>query len=149
MLLARILHVLFAWSPLWVASTLLAPATGQDPLAPPRGFFGPGSGDVSQGGPGDSGDASVTDSASWTRWWAFNREAYLVAVRGIDPSVLQPAPLEPHGGVPASPWRPDEGPLYGDAVPEILSRLGRTRDLDIQRAAVMALAKIGPPPKGR
>ena len=47
-----------------------------------------------------------------------------------------------------SPWRPDEARLHGDAIPEILAVLGRTRDLDIQRAAVMALAKIGPLPKG-
>ncbi|MEE2939444.1 MAG: HEAT repeat domain-containing protein [Planctomycetota bacterium] len=33
-------------------------------------------------------------------------------------------------------------------MPAILARLGRTRDLDVQRAAVMALAKIGPPPRG-
>lgn len=148
MLLARSLRATFAWAPFWVALALLAPASAQDPLSPPRGFFGPGPGDASEGGPGDSGGPTVTDSASWTRWWAFNREAYLLAARGVDPSALQPAPLDPKGGAPASPWRPDEGPLYGDAVPEILSRLRRTRDLDIQRAAVMALAKIGPPPKG-
>lgn len=129
-----------------LALLLVAPAAAQDPLAPPRGFFGPGPGDASEGGPGDTGGPTVTDSGSWTRWWAFNREPYLVAARGIDPSVLEPAPLDPKGVPLVSPWRPDEGPLYAEAVADVLRLLDRTRDLDIQRASVLALAKIGPPP---
>lgn len=127
-----------------------APLLAQgDPLAPPRGFFGPGPGDASQGGPGDTGDLSVTDSASWTRWWAFNRESYLVAGRGLDRAVLDPVALDPAAAPRlVSPWRPGDAELYRGAVVEILNRLDSTRDLDIQRASLLALGKIGPPPTG-
>ena len=148
MILARTPRHALARALLLVAATLSGQVAAQDPLAPPRGFYGPGPGDAAEGGPGDPGGRSVTDSGSWTRWWAFNREAYLVAARGIDPAVLHPATLGAGSSLPMSPWRPDEARLHGDAIPEILAVLGRTRDLDVQRAAVMALAKIGPLPKG-
>ena len=148
MILARTPRHALARAFLLVAATLSGQVAAQDPLAPPRGFYGPGPGDAAEGGPGDPGGRSVTDSGSWTRWWAFNREAYLVAARGIDPAVLHPATLGAGSSLPMSPWRPDEARLHGDAIPEILAVLGRTRDLDVQRAAVMALAKIGPLPKG-
>ena len=134
---------------LLVASlALAAPAAAapQGDLAPPRGAFGPGPGDASRGGPGDQGGVVVTDNASWARWWAFNRDPYLVRVLSPAAVPIQPAPLGQPAPVP-HPSRPANARLYGEVVPALLDLLERSgRDLDVQGAVLLALGKIGEAP---
>ncbi len=122
----------------------LAPA--QSLLGPPRGFFGQGPGDSTQGGPGDRGGTVVTDGASWTRWWTFNREPFLASLRVPDAGEVRAAEL---GGEPSPlpPYRPSERRIHTEVVPLLRERLAKTKDLDLAAACLMALAKIGDPPR--
>lgn len=122
--------------------------SSQDDLAPPRGFFGPGPGDAGSGGPGDRGDVLSTDSASWIRWWTFNRERLLLRDQ-LGDEAFAPVALGARAGGPAPPAafaRPTDRIVYQEIVPSIIARLERTKDLDIKRASLLALAKIGTVP---
>lgn len=128
------------------ALALTIPETAaQGFIAPPRGLLGPGSGGAAGGGPGDRNDTLVTDSAAWTRWWAFNREPYLVRIRAPFALPVSAAPLD---GVPLqpNPSRPADETLYLEVVPAIRAHLESTRDLDLLAASLLALGKIGEAP---
>lgn len=128
-----------------LAMGLTAP---QGSLAPPRGTIGPSPGDAARGGPGDQGTQATPGSASWTRWWAFNRDGFLGAVRAIGGDPLAPRPLDGSAApLPGFAARPDDRTLYLEVVPTILGLLEKTRDLDIQAASLLALAKIGEAPR--
>ena len=124
-------------------------ATAQGQLSPPRGTIGPATGDAAAGGPGDRAALQGAGSASWIRWWAFNRDAIFGSVRGVGASELAPRALDgAPGGGPPNPSRPADVVVYGEAAPAILRALESERDLDIRAAALMALGKIGSPPRG-
>lgn len=131
------------------ACLLTCTAAAQGRLAPPRGTIGPATGDAASGGPGDRATVQGAGSDSWTRWWAFNRDAIFGSVRGVGATGLAPRALDgaPGGGLP-NPSRPADAVVYGDAVPAILRALEGERDLDVRVASLLALGKIGAPPRG-
>lgn len=136
--------------PLAAAATFLALASGlalaapQGNLAPPRGSLGPGTGDAASGGPGDPAGSGIVNTASWTTWWAFNREAFLLDFRAPDAPAIGPAAL---GAKPTTtnPSRPPEQWIHLEVVPPLRALLARSKDLDIQAACLLALGRIGEP----
>ena len=131
------------------AASLPGDAAAQGQLSPPRGTIGPATGDAATGGPGDRAALQGAGSASWTRWWAFNRDAIFGSVRGVGATELAPRALDgAPGGVLPNPSRPADALVYGESVPAILRALEHERDLDIRAASLIALGKIGAPPRG-
>ncbi|MEL6905269.1 MAG: HEAT repeat domain-containing protein, partial [Planctomycetota bacterium] len=135
---------------------LLTAASAQSLLGPPRGTFGPGAGDALRGGPGDRGDVApdgsgtgraFVDPGSWQRWWAFNRDPYLLRIRvpGGDP--LGPTALDGPPRAVTNPSRPADDVLAETVLPALLALLERHgRDNDVRGAVYLALGKIGLPP---
>ncbi|QDV07364.1 HEAT repeat protein [Planctomycetes bacterium Poly30] len=106
----------------------------------------PGPGDTTRGGPGDPGGYFLEGSASWTRWWAFNREPFLAELRYRGAGDVMAMPL---GGERRTGSLPglSEQKVFTEVVPMLQERLSSTRDLDLAVGCLLALGKIGEAPK--
>jgi hypothetical protein len=85
-------------------------------------------------------------SASWTRWWAFNREPFLAEIRRPGAGDVQAMPL---GGARTTGALPglSETKVFTEVVPMLQARLEKTRDLDLAVGCLLALGKIGEAPR--
>ena len=124
----------------------VAAVTSAQLLAPPRGSFGPDTGSATDGGPGDRSAAASGRFEPWRRWWTFNQDPHLARSRSPESLPVGATPLGADAPDP-SPRRPPPAVTYGEVYPAILGALGSSRDVDIRAAALLALAKIGPPPQ--
>jgi len=129
---------------------ILFTAAGAPLLAHGGQFRGPTSPSPPTRGDDTSGQG---DDAAWSRWWDFNRDAYLElknAVAGRDLNEAREGPDDPAflfargrvGGRRAD-LRPDSAVIHGTVVPALLAALEGQRDVDLVTALLMALAKIG------
>ncbi len=107
----------------------------------------PGPGDTTRGGPGDLGGQFIGGSASWTRWWAFNREPFLAELRMSGSGRAMAMPLQgerPTTSIPGLSQRK----VFEEVVPMLQGHLEDTRDNDLAVGCLLALGKIGEAPHG-
>lgn len=113
------------------------------PNLPPPSPFTPGGGAAAKGGPSGTGGGlwRSSDPATWSQWWALDRDRYLRQVQGASGAWTGTDHLD--GAAPG--WGEE---LRNRAVPELIRIIQREKDQDLLTAAVMALAKIGLDPDG-
>ena len=130
-----------------VAVALIGPAASSPQLlSPPRGTLGPGTGESTDGGPGDRTPVSAARAQPWRTWWEFNQDPYLVRMRAPAALPVRSRPLGLQRPL-RNPRRPDQATTYQEVYPALLTALATTRDVDLQASCLLALAKIGPPPE--
>lgn len=110
------------------------------PNLPPPSPLTPGGGAAAKGGPSSSGGGlwRSSDPATWSQWWALDRDHYLRQVSGASGPWNR---LEVDGGI----GPPAE--LRRTAIPELIRIVEREKDMDLLTASVMSLAKIGLDPE--
>lgn len=88
------------------------------------------------------------DASSWDYWWDYNQTQYL-GLEALLPR-LYPETFAAEGTTPDLSGRRagmNHDMVYGKVVPELLRILERGADAQLERSALIALARVGEPPR--
>jgi HEAT repeat protein len=141
------------------ATGVLAGSALCSPTTAPHGgtYRGPG-GTIppASGGPGGTPSPSTADPtgdvASWAQWWSFNRDGYFNLRSAVQRGETVTGGLDFDLGRGQreradTHLRPTLLDLQQRVVPALIAALGSETSVDIQGAALIALAKIGVEPE--
>ncbi|MCP3919110.1 MAG: hypothetical protein GY711_26505 [bacterium] len=100
--------------------------------------------------PGAPNPASSADLSVWQMWWGFNQDSFLDVKGAIHAMDVLPGSDDGFlgaGGFLRDALRPGEEQVRQLIVPALLRALKNERDNDVVSGSLVALAKIGDPPR--